>query len=114
MEERRYKLRVKDKFKVEYRAIGRLRASGTVASEVSEGGLRLYLFDNLNPGIKLKLKIFSQTKKIPVVATAEIVWIRPNKTTSAPYVAGAKITEMQLQDHRELIHSLLSSLCNQR
>ena len=103
MEERRRSPRVEAAIAIHYEAIGS-SARGTVPqtrTEISVGGVRVPLAQQLEPGTGLKLELILPDRAASIQATGEVVW-SARFDNEGPYKTGLRFTEIDQVEQEKL------------
>ncbi len=105
MEEKRKYIRVKAPIVVSYKVSGKSPASKkSIAKNFSEGGIRLTVYEKLQVGSTLELRIDTPFDTIPIVALGEVVWSKPLslKEGREVYDLVLKFTKMENFDKKKM------------
>jgi hypothetical protein len=90
LRERRQYPRVDDSLRIHYQAADEILTSEGVSKDISEGGVRLHLYQNLSSGTNLKLGICLKDNPEPAWAIGKVVWSRETRRKPYPFEAGIK------------------------
>ena len=110
MEERRKFIRIKKAFTVKHRMSSTLLGGVCLYEDISAGGLRLPIFQRLEPGMSLELDISlgELTEFIP--ALGRIVWVNEQFDARLPFVAGVEFVEIERVDRNKIISCVANHL----
>jgi c-di-GMP-binding flagellar brake protein YcgR len=86
-ERRRYP-RVTNSLRVNYQIANEILHSDCRTQDISEGGIRLSLYQKLATGTTLKLYIYLQDIAEPVLVLGRVAWIRETPGREYPHDAG--------------------------
>lgn len=94
MEEKRQQIRINKSVTVTYEILGNFLGSSTPSKNISEGGIRLAVYQYLEPQMFLKLWIHIEDLKEPIVAMGQVVWLERREDRKYPYEIGIKFTRI--------------------
>jgi hypothetical protein len=109
--ERRKFPRVEDVLRINYQRANDILHSNCLTKDISEGGLRLNLYQKMAIGSVLKLGIYLQDTEEPAWVIGKVAWTRETPGKDYPYEAGIEFYffgpsfRSRIQDH---IQSLTS------
>lgn len=86
--ERRRHPRIRLFVKVDYQISDEVSQLNCTSRDISEGGLRFGLFQKIEPGTRLKLKVYLTDKKEPLELLGKAVWTKETPGKDYPYEAG--------------------------
>ena len=110
MQDSRKYIRITDFLDVNYHVIQPPDGTYSTCSEnISEGGVCLPTDQNLQPGMILKLEIHIPSSSNPVIAIAEIVWVKESavvelkRGVSYRFVMGLKFNNIEPTDYKAVM-----------
>lgn len=108
MQERRQYIRIDKSLSISYQKLSDYMRSPSRSKDISETGLRLYVFHRLEPGTTLKLWIDFKDAKEPIVAIGEVVWLNRRNDAENPFEVGIKFVEINPANRDKLINFIKS------
>lgn len=88
LRERRRHPRVRVFLKIDYQITDEIPRLNCAARDISEGGIRFGLFQNIAPGTPLKLKIYLEDTAEPVNILGTVTWAKETPGKDFPYEVG--------------------------
>ncbi|OGX18967.1 MAG: hypothetical protein A3K83_04795 [Omnitrophica WOR_2 bacterium RBG_13_44_8b] len=111
-ERRRYP-RVNDILRISYQIGNDDLRYNCSSRDISEGGIRLNLYENIKTGTAIKLGIHLEDVAQPCWTIARIVWIKGTPGRDYPFEAGIEFSVLA-PDFRASIHNHIQSITNKR
>jgi len=108
MQERRKFIRIGKSLKISYQVLETLLRGGSRSKDISEGGICLYIYEELKSGLILKLWIELEKSKKPIVAISRVVWCRKRAGIEPPFEIGIRFIQIDPQDLVKLRKYILS------
>ncbi|MFH0827025.1 MAG: PilZ domain-containing protein [Candidatus Omnitrophota bacterium] len=112
-EERRRYLRIKHFIRVNYQIGNDTLRSDCRTTDISEGGIRLNLYQKLTAGTTLKLYIYFQGAMEPILILGKVVSIRYTPDKDYPLDAGIEFDFLD-SSSRPRIKNLIRSIINEK
>ncbi len=86
--ERRRHPRIRVFLKLDYQITDDIPRLNCATRDISEGGMRFGLFQKIEPGTLLKLKVYLQDTSEPVDIFGKVTWIKETPGKDFPYEVG--------------------------
>lgn len=102
MDENRQFIRIDKSLSVNFEVFKEPVPSKSRSKDISEGGIRLPLSKRLSHGTILKLWIYLEETREPVVALGEVVWVTVRDDKDYPYETGVKFIKIEQLDRSRL------------
>jgi len=110
MEDHRKYIRITDFLEVNYQIIQPPDGTFSTSSEnISEGGICLPTDQSLQPGMILKLEIYLPQSPRPIIANAEVVWLKDSEQMELRqgaryrFVMGLKFIKIDKGDYNKVM-----------
>ena len=111
-ERRRYP-RINDILRISYQIANDDLHYNCSSKDISEGGIRLNLYENIKTGTSMKLGIYLEDVAQPTWTIGRIVWTKDTHGREYPYEAGIEFSILA-PDFRANIHNHIQSIVNKR
>lgn len=108
MDKQRQYLRVGKSLQISYRVSKQLLGSASRSTDISPGGIRMPIHQQLQPGTILELQISSPEIEKPIIAIGEIVWLKPKRESGYPFETGIKFIKIT-PIHKEILARICQS-----
>ncbi len=86
--ERRRHPRIRVFLKIDYQITDEIPRLNCAARDISEGGIRFGLFQKIEPGTQLKLKVYLEETAEPVELLGKVTWAQETPSKDFPYEVG--------------------------
>ena len=115
MEERRKFVRLDTRLPVRYRVLPAAHADASALSDLSGGGLCLFVRDPLTPGARLEVEVTLPGRPRPILFTGEVVWCEQydvvgRTVRSRSIEAGLKFVSIAPEDQQAITRYVSLSL----
>lgn len=111
--ERRKTPRVNSSLTINYQIPNDTLSSTSITQDISEGGIRLHLFQKLTVGGALKLGIYLQDRSEPAWVFGKVVWVKETPGSEYPYEAGIQFSLFD-PSFRSRIHSYIQNISSEK
>ncbi|MBN2483278.1 MAG: PilZ domain-containing protein [Candidatus Omnitrophica bacterium] len=108
-DKRRY-VRVKDSVQVKYRVLSGIVQTDSYCVDISEGGLRLPVFQKLERGALVEISVYLSKTEEPVVITGKVMWIKEEKRADYRFVAGVQFLKTNVPERDKIIAHLIKAI----
>lgn len=106
MVERRRHTRIDKTINVGYQKISDSLRVSCCGVNISEGGIRLSVFQRIEPETVLKLWIHFEGVIKPNELIAKVVWLREKEEAKFPFEAGVKFINIALQERNKFLEHI--------
>lgn len=86
--ERRRHPRIRVFLKIDYQITDEIPRLNCASKDISEGGIRFGLFQKIEPGTPLKLKIYLEDTTEPVEVVGKVTWAKETPSQDFPFEVG--------------------------
>jgi len=104
--ERRKYVRINKILVVSYQVVKTLMRPGAMSRDISKGGIRLVLSQNLKCGDVLDIEIFIIEGEPPMKALGVVVWTKVRESRQDPFEVGIEFTKIDPLDRLRLFNYL--------
>lgn len=108
MEERRKYIRIDKALSLSYEILESFLRPSCRSKDISEGGIRLRIFQRLAPGTALKLWIYLRDFEQPILAVGEVAWLQKQNDKEYPFEVGIRFIEINSSDRDKLSKYIIS------
>jgi len=98
MQELRQHVRLKERLSVKFRLRNSILGASSFSEDISEGGMRLSVFQNFEPGILLDLSFAVPEKAGSIATTGKIIWHKQIENCRYPFAVGLKFVDIDSDD----------------
>ena len=98
MEDKRQYVRVSKSLVVAYQPTKKILRAAGKSKDLSKGGIRLSVFQNLEDGLELQLWIHYVDFGEPMKASGEVVWSKKREDPELPFEVGIKFLDIDPRD----------------
>lgn len=102
MEERRYHVRINESLSVSYQVLKDFLRPSSHSVDISEGGIRLSVYQRLEQGCALKIWVHTSNSVTPIMALGEVVWSRQKSDARYPFELGIKFIKVDPTELKKL------------
>ena len=110
MKERRRYVRINESIRISYRIVQGSLKTDSQCIDISEGGIRLPVFQEMEVGTILELRVHISEFSHPLFLIGKVVWIRKKPVGEFRFVAGIRFLRARPLRDRRVITTFIKQL----